>query len=77
MPTLVQQRDRLQEKVDGIAEEIQRFREHLASDKFKGTETDKHVCPRCQWDSYTEHRKDWIATSDVNLWLARLQDILS
>lgn len=45
--------------------EVDAFQVHLSGDKFKGTEPDKHVCPRCQWDSYTEERKDWIATADV------------
>ena len=40
-------------------EAIQEFRVHLAGDKFAGTEVDGS-------------RKDWIATSDVNAWLARI-----
>ena len=41
------------------AEAIQEFRVHLAGDKFAGTEADGS-------------RKDWIATSDVNAWLAHI-----
>ena len=41
------------------AERIQEFRIHLASDKFAGTDADGS-------------RKDWIATSDVLAWLARV-----
>jgi hypothetical protein len=45
--------------LEAKAEAIQEFRVHLAGDKFAGTETDGS-------------RKDWIATSDVNAWLARI-----
>lgn len=38
---------------------IQEFRVHLAGDKFAGTASDGT-------------RKDWIAVSDVNAWLARI-----
>ena len=41
------------------AEALQEFRVHLAGDKFAGVEADGS-------------RKDWIATSDVNAWLARI-----
>jgi len=41
------------------AEAIQDFRVHLAGDKFVGMEADGS-------------RKDWIATSDMNAWLARI-----
>ena len=41
------------------AEAIQEFRVHLAGAKFAGTEPDGS-------------RKDWIAVSDVNAWLARI-----
>ena len=45
--------------LEAKAEAIQEFRVHLAGDKFAGTEADGS-------------RKDWIATSDVNAWLARI-----
>ena len=45
--------------LEAKAEAIQAFRVHLAGDKFAGTEADGS-------------RKDWIATSDVNAWLAHI-----
>jgi hypothetical protein len=45
--------------LEAKAEAIQEFRIHLAGDKFAGTDADGS-------------RKDWIATSDVNAWLARI-----
>ena len=45
--------------LEAKAEAIQEFRVHLAGDKFAGTEADGS-------------RKDWIATSDVNAWRARI-----
>ena len=45
--------------LEAKAEAIQEFRVHLAGDKFAGTEADGS-------------RKDCIATSDVNAWLARI-----
>ena len=45
--------------LEAKAEAIQEFRVHLAGDKFAGTAPDGS-------------RKDWIATSDVNAWLARI-----
>ena len=38
---------------------IEEFRAHLSGDKFAGTEADGS-------------RKDWIAISDVQAWLARI-----
>jgi hypothetical protein len=45
--------------LEAKAEAIQEFRVHLAGDKFAGKAPDGS-------------RKDWIATSDVNAWLARI-----
>ena len=57
-----------------VSREIQDFRCFLTGPKFTGTENEKHICPRCSWDSYTEERKDWISTSDV---LAKLEQLAS
>ena len=48
-----------QASLSAKAEPIQEFRIHLAGDKFAGTAPDGS-------------RKDWIAVSDVNAWLARI-----
>jgi hypothetical protein len=57
---------RLQEELAGTkaalaaqAEAIQKFRVHLAGEKFAGFEADGG-------------RKDWIAVADVNAWLVRI-----
>jgi hypothetical protein len=73
---LQQQVSSQQTQITCALEEVQAFRAHLASDKFRGTDTEKHICPRCQWDSYTEERKDWIATADVHEWLRRIEEFL-
>lgn len=64
----------LKTKLECVEIEVTVFQKHLIGDKFQGTDTEKHVCPRCQWDSYTERRKDWIATADVHEWLRRIKD---
>lgn len=44
-----------------MAEAIQAFRVHLASDKFAGFDPDGD-------------RRDWIATRDVYAWLSRIEE---
>lgn len=46
-------------RIERIEGAIQAFREHLATDKFVGSEPDGG-------------RKDWIATRDVDAWLVTI-----
>ena len=69
--------------------QIEQFRRHLASDKFRGTEQTCNSCGGHTFNDYgvcvtvgcggemREERKDWISTSDVLNWLRLIEDSLS
>lgn len=61
----------LREKLAEISREIRDFRTFLLSDKFRGTDIGAAPCCR----RIITERKDWIATGDVDRWLAGLQNM--
>ena len=68
--------------------QIEAFRKHLDSDKFKGTEPTCDSCGSHTFNDYgvcvtagcgggiREERKDWIATKDVLRWLGTIEEHL-